>query len=43
MMIPEPFKIVHTPDMTQVLFEEFVEFRQVFTDGRSLLKDPQPA
>jgi len=42
MIIPEPFKIVHTPGVTFILFEEFVEFRQVFTDGRALPKDPQP-
>ena len=43
MMVPSPFKIVHTPGVTFILFEEFVEFRQVFTDGRALPKDAQPA
>ncbi len=43
MLIPEPFKIVHTPGVTFILFEEFVMFRQVFTDGRALPKDPEPA
>jgi hypothetical protein len=38
-----PFKFVHTPGLTLILFEEFVTFRQVFTDGRSLPADPQPA
>jgi hypothetical protein len=43
MIIPEPFKFVHTPGITFVLFEEFVTYRQIFTDGRELPKDPQPA
>lgn len=43
MIIPEPFKIIHTSDITLILFEEFAEFRQVFTDRRSFPKDPQPA
>ena len=43
MIVPSPFKIIHTPDITFVLFEEFVEFRQIFTDGRALPKDPQSA
>ncbi len=42
-MIPEPFKILHTPRETLILFEEFVEFRQIFTDGRSFPKQMQPA
>ena len=42
MLIPEPFKIVHHPGVTFILFEEFVQFRQVFTDGRALPKNPQP-
>jgi len=37
-----PFKIVHTPGVTIILFEEFNNWRQVFTDGRSLPVDPQP-
>ena len=40
---PGPFKFVHTPGLTLILFEEFVTYRQVFTDGRSLPQDPQPA
>jgi hypothetical protein len=42
MIVPSPFQIMHTPRVTLILFEEFVEFRQVFTDGRPLPKDPQP-
>lgn len=40
---PGPFKFIHTPGVTLVLFEEFVTYRQVFTDGRALPIDPQPA
>jgi len=29
--------------MTLILFEEFVTYRQVFTDGRAFPEDPQPA
>jgi hypothetical protein len=38
-----PFKFFHTPGITLILFEEFVTYRQVFTDGRSLPTDAQPA
>ena len=38
-----PFKIVQQPGVTIVLFEEFNNWRQVFTDGRPLPEDPQPA
>jgi len=38
-----PFKVVQTPGVTIILFEEFNNWRQVFTDGRPLPADPQPA
>src|SRR5918993_3428147 len=38
-----PFKIVQTPALVIVLYEEFNNWRQVFTDGRPLPVDPQPA
>ena len=38
-----PFKIVQGPGLTIILFEEFNNWRQVFTDGRPLPDDPQPA
>jgi hypothetical protein len=38
-----PFKFIHTPGLTFILFEEFVTYRQVFTDGRQFPNDPQPA
>jgi hypothetical protein len=38
-----PFKIVQTRELTIILYEEFNNWRQVFTDGRALPPDPQPA
>jgi hypothetical protein len=38
-----PFKIIQTPGVTIILYEEFNNWRQVFTDGRALPVDPQPA
>ena len=29
-----PFKIVQTPDLVAIVYEEFNHFRQIFTDGR---------
>lgn len=42
-MVPAPFKIMQTPRATLVLYEGFGSFRQIFTDGRKLPVDPQPA
>lgn len=43
-MLPAtPFKIVHSPGLTLILYEQESRFRQVFTDGRSLPLDPNPA
>jgi hypothetical protein len=43
MLVPGiPFKIVQTPGELVVLYEEFNMYRQIFTDGRSLPKDPNP-
>src|ERR1700730_332067 len=38
-----PFKIVQTPNELMVLYEEFNQYRQIFTDGRTLPEDPNPA
>lgn len=38
-----PIKIVQTPGLTLVLYEEFYVFRQIFSDGRKLPRDPNPA
>ena len=44
MLVPGyPFKIVQTARETIILQEEFNQFRQIFTDGRSLPVDPTPA
>ncbi len=36
-------KIVQTPGLVVILSERDVTFRQIFTDGRALPKDPQPS
>jgi hypothetical protein len=38
-----PFKIIQTPNVMIVLFEEFHVYRQIQTDGRKLPIDPDPA
>jgi hypothetical protein len=38
-----PFKIVQTPGLIAVLYEESNTYRQIYTDGRKLPGDPQPA
>jgi hypothetical protein len=38
-----PFKILQTPGVTAILYEADNTFRQVYTDGRKLPADPQPA
>jgi hypothetical protein len=38
-----PFKIVQTPGLLMMLFEEDTTFRQIFMDGRELPEDPQPS
>ena len=40
-LLPEPFKIVQTPGETLMLYEVETTFRQIFTDGRKQLADPQ--
>ena len=37
-----PLKIIQEPDLVVILYEDSGEFRQVFLDGRILLKDPNP-
>ena len=39
---PVPWRIVQTPGMTIILYEAFGQWRQIFTDGRPLPKDPNP-
>jgi hypothetical protein len=41
--VPYPFKIVHTTGgMVVILYEAVHSYRQIFTDGRPLPKDPNP-
>jgi hypothetical protein len=40
---PVPFKIIETPGLVIVLYEAFNLYRQIFTDGRELPKDPNPS
>jgi hypothetical protein len=43
-MLPNtPFKIAHTPGVTFLLYEQFNQYRQIFTDGRTQPRDPNPA
>ena len=37
-----PFKIIQTPKLVAILYEQLTIFRQIFLDGRSPLKDPNP-
>lgn len=37
-----PFKIIQTPAVIAVLYEESNTYRQIYTDGRKLPVDPQP-
>ena len=40
---PYPFKVIQTPRVAIVLYEEFHKYRQIHTDGRPLPVDPDPA
>jgi hypothetical protein len=42
MAVGYPFKIIQTPGLVMILYEEMTHFRQIFTDGRQLPKDPNP-
>jgi hypothetical protein len=39
---PVPWKIVQGPREVMILYEAFTLFREIFTDGRELPKDPNP-
>jgi hypothetical protein len=41
-LLPEPFKIIQTPNEVVMLYEVETIFRQVFTDGRKPPMDPSP-
>jgi hypothetical protein len=40
--LPVPFKIVQTPSLVIVLYEENTVFRQIFLDGRKPVEEPVP-
>jgi hypothetical protein len=40
--VPVPFKIVQTPGLIIMLYEENSVFRQIFMDGRQPVQDPEP-
>jgi hypothetical protein len=39
---PAPWKLIQTPGLVAILYEDFNHFRQVFMDGRGFPKDPTP-
>lgn len=39
----KPFKILQSADEVVILYQDYTTYRQIFTDGRSLPDDPQPA
>jgi hypothetical protein len=42
-VLPYPYKIYQQAGVTVILYEGFTTFRQIFTDGRPLLADPNPS
>jgi hypothetical protein len=40
---PPPRKIIQLPGLVVILSERDVSYRQIFTDGRPLPKDPEPS
>ena len=41
--VPYPFKILEQPGLVVILYEAIHSYRQIFTDGRALPTDPNPA
>jgi len=41
-VVPYPFKILNTNGMVVILYEALHSYRQIFMDGRTLQKDPEP-
>jgi hypothetical protein len=42
-LIAVPFKMIQTPGIVVILNEQDFTYRQIYTDGRPLPKDPQPS
>jgi hypothetical protein len=40
--VPLPYKVIQTPRLIVILYEENTVFRQIFLDGRKLSPDPEP-
>jgi len=40
---PFPWKLIQTPDLILILYEDFTLYRQIFLDGREREKDAAPA
>ena len=40
---PAPWKVIQLPEEVVILYEAFTQFRQIFTDGRALPAEPNPA
>jgi len=41
--LPAPYKLIQTPGVIAMLYEQDTSFRQIFIDGRKPPSDPQPA
>ena len=41
-LVGYPFKVLQVPGMVVILYEAVHSYRQIFTDGRDLPKDPNP-
>lgn len=42
-LLPSPYKLIQTPGTIVMLYEAETTFRQIYTDGRKQLEDPQPS
>jgi hypothetical protein len=42
-LAPSPFKIIQTPGLFLMLYENYMTFRQIYMDGRKPPVDPQPS
>jgi len=40
--VPYPFRVLHSPESVVILYEAVHHFRQIFSDGRALPKNPNP-
>ncbi len=40
---PAPYRFIQMPGMIVIIYEAFTQWRQIFTDGRELPKDPNPS